>query len=497
MKNRIRKLLSCLIAAVLLCGAFVPCLAMAAGESVPIVYVPGFMSTDLYLDTTDPDKGLAWPPATEDILNVMKGAVPALARYAVDRNADKLCDAVIPLVNAMFDAVELDAEGNPKGNTGVIFSYPPEEMVKKGGVYIFHYDWRIDPLEIASQLNEFVEYIRQSAGSDKVSIQCHSLGGVITLTYLTRYGLEKVKNVVFNSTAIFGESFNGGLLSGEMKLSGDAIVKYMRYAFNSVDAKALLNGIFEILGKAGLLDLISDRGNKLLEDLSPRAVPESVAPLFAGWLTIWSMIPDEFIDGAMKYIFEDVWPDGSHDGLKAKIEAFNAEIRPHKTEKLLALNEAANVFVIARYGWSSIPVTPYYKNQSDGTIDLKYASFGATAADYGETLSDEYLAGADAAFISPDKSIDASTCLFPEQTWFVRNLPHSEHNQGIDALVDTLVRAEGQETVASLSGYSRFMVSEGGGLTADPGVPAKQTLLDRIKAFFQKIIDFFRNLFKR
>ena len=76
MKNRIRKLLSCLIAAMLLCGAFVPCLAMAAGESVPIVYVPGFMSTDLYLDTTDPDKGLAWPPATEDILNVVKGAVP-------------------------------------------------------------------------------------------------------------------------------------------------------------------------------------------------------------------------------------------------------------------------------------------------------------------------------------------------------------------------------------------------------------------------------------
>ena len=41
------------------------------------------------------------------------------------------------------------------------------------------------------------------------------------------------------------------------------------------------------------------------------------------------------------------------------------------------------------------------------------------------------------------------------------------------------------------------MVSEDGALKADPGAPAKLTLLDRIKAFFQKIIDFFRNLFKR
>ena len=26
------------------------------------------MSTDIYKDVNDPDKGLAWPPATDDIL---------------------------------------------------------------------------------------------------------------------------------------------------------------------------------------------------------------------------------------------------------------------------------------------------------------------------------------------------------------------------------------------------------------------------------------------
>ena len=470
---------------------------MAAQESVPIIYVPGFMSTDIYKDVNDPDKGLAWPPATDDILDLVKQSLPALARYAIDRNADRLCDDVIPRVNALFDEIELDAEGNPKYNTGAIFNYPAADKVKKGGTYTFRYDWRIDPLLIAEQLNDFIEYVCESAGSEKVSIQCHSLGGVVTTTYATIYGIQRLKNVVFNAAATYGESFNGGLLSGEMTLCSDAVVKYMRYAFNENEYEKLLNGIFEMLGKAGLLDLLCDSGNRILEDLSPRAVPESIAPLFAGWLTIWSMVPDEFIDSAMKYVFQDVYTDDSHDVLKGKVEAFNTLARPYKTQTLQALNEAANVYVIARYGWSSMPATPYYNSQTDGTVDLKYSSFGATCAEYEQTLPEDYIAAADAKYISPDKSVDASTCLFPEQTWFIRNMPHSTDTAGLRNLINTLLKTDGQETVDTVEGYSRFMVKDGDALSADPGPEVKQSFLDKIKAFFQRIFDFFKNLFQR
>jgi hypothetical protein len=183
--------------------------------------------------------------------------------------------------------------------------------------------------------------------------------------------------------------------------------------------------------------------------------------------------------------------------VKEKVEAFNTRVRPYKTQTLTELNDAANLYVIARYGWSAMPLTPYYNNQSDGSIDLKYASFGATCAEYEETLSDEYIAAADPAYISPDKSCDASTCLFPEQTWFVRNLTHSGSVAGFPEFVQTLLQSEEQETVASLEGYSRFMLAENGVLTADHGPAARQTALDKIKAFFRKIFDFFKNLFKK
>ena len=495
MNKHLRTILSCVIAFALVFGAFAPCFAKAAAETVPIIYVPGFMASDIYVDTTDPDQGLVWPPKTDDILNLVKESLPALARYMIDRNADRLCDEVIPKVNALFDPVELDKDGNPKGNSGVILKYP--ETVKKGSTYTFSYDWRIDPLIIAEQLNDYVEYILEKSGSDRVSIQCHSLGGVITVTYATIYGTEKLKNVVFNAAATYGESFNGALLSGQMTLCSDAVVKYMRYAFNENEYEKLLNGIFEIMGKAGLLDLLCDSGNRVLEDLSPRAVPESIAPLFAGWLTIWSMIPDEFIDSAMKYVFEDVYTDGSHNVLKGKVEAFTTSVRPYKSETLQSLNETANVYVIARYGWSSMPATPYYNRQTDGTVDLQYGSFGATCADYEETLPDEYIAAADPTYISPDKSFDASTCLFPEQTWFLRDMPHSKHTAALGAMINAMLKTDGQETVDTLEGYSRFMAADGDDLIADPGPAVKETIIDKIRAFFQRIIDFFRNLFKK
>lgn len=495
MKNRFQKTAASVLALLLLCGTFFPCLARAAGEAVPMISVPGFMATDLYIDKDDPSQGLAWPLQTDSILNAVKESLPALARYALDRNADRLCDVLIPKVNALFEPAELDANGEPKGNSGVIFEYPAE--VRPGESYTFRYDWRLDPVKIAAELHDFVEYILEKSGSDKVSIECHSLGGLITLTYITLYGNEKLKNVVFNSTAVFGESFNGGLLSGKLHLTGDAVVKYMRYAFNDNEWEDLLNGLFELLGSAGLMDLVCDSGNRLVEAISPRAVPECVAPLFAGWLTIWGMIPDEFIEDALAYIFETVYPDDSHSGLRAKIDRFNENVRPFKVSTLRALNEAANVFVLARYGWSSIPVTPYYNRQSDGSIDLQYASFGATCAEYGETLPEEYLASADAAYLSPDRSFDASTCLFPEQTWFIRDLPHGNHPAAVNDFLNALLRADRQETVDTLEGYSRFMVYSGGDLQADPGPAAKPSFFDRLKAIFGQLFAWIGNLFRR
>lgn len=55
-------------------------------------------------------------------------------------------------------------------------------------------------------------------------------------------------------------------------------------------------------------------------------------------------------------------------------------------------------------------------------------SFGATSSKVTEKLSDKYIAAQTekglGKYISPDKQVDASTCLFPETTWIIKNADH-------------------------------------------------------------------------
>ena len=79
----------------------------------------------------------------------------------------------------------------------------------------------------------------------------------------------------------------------------------------------------------------------------------------------------------------------------------------------------------------------------------------------------------------------------------MRNLPHSDSPRYLEEFINTLVRLDGQETVDSLEGYARYLLAGDDAMTADPGPEAKLSFLDRIKAFFQKIIDFIKKLFKK
>jgi hypothetical protein len=62
---------------------------------------------------------------------------------------------------------------------------------------------------------------------------------------------------------------------------------------------------------------------------------------------------------------------------------------------------------------------------SDAIIDIDSTSLGATYAAAGNVLSEEYLATRDPKYISPEGSIDASTCLFPDNVWFF----HGQHHE--------------------------------------------------------------------
>ena len=99
---------------------------------------------------------------------------------------------------------------------------------------------------------------------------------------------------------------------------------------------------------------------------------------------------------------------------------------------------------------------------SDSLVSLNRASFGATCSLVYNTLSDEYIAQQTekglGKYISPDRQVDASTCVFPDSTWIIKGMTHENWADCNDALIYTICTYNGQLTVDSTQEYPQFMV---------------------------------------
>jgi hypothetical protein len=73
-------------------------------------------------------------------------------------------------------------------------------------------------------------------------------------------------------------------------------------------------------------------------------------------------------------------------------------------------------------------------------------------------LSDKYInirvSEGKGKYISPDKQIDASTCLLPDNTWFIKNVDHS-YTDAVHSLVLALINNPAC-TVDTLGEYGQF-----------------------------------------
>ncbi len=500
MKNRyFVKLLSVVLAAVVLAAPLAGLTAFARQRTIvqnyPLIDIPGFMASDIYEDKNDRNSKVIFPWSTDDILNTVKNCIPALLKFLVNKDYDALGDAIIPEAKALLEPSFCNPDGTPVGDSGAYMVYPSQSDIHKNSTLTFRYDWRIDPVEVAAQLNDFINYVLKATGCKKVAVTCHSQGGLIALTYMSIYGTDKIYAAGLNTTAIFGEAYTGQLFSGDINVAGEALVYYLNYALDQSDYDAIVGAVLDALKDAGIADAIAKYANDIIEHLKDRAISEVLFPMFSSWLSIWAMCPDEALEAAKDYMFGVANPEMDYSGLRTRIDNFSSIFRPTRVQTLQKLNDSARVAVISRYGYSSIPLTSQWNSMTDGVIDTNRNSFGATTAPYGEQLTDEELEGVPAEYISPDRTVNASTCLFPEQTWFIKDYKHSTNSDALDNMIFRLLyNPNGESTVDSYPEYPRFLRFRGfdEALQEDPSTPEKPT---GFAAFAKKLGDILDNIY--
>lgn len=461
----LKKIIAVILSVVMIFSATAPAAFAVSGDCncgvLPTIYVGPLGNSDIYENPDTEEERTLFRPTTDTIVTLVVKLLPAIVGLLVTKDYDSFGNTLIEAVDDAMGAMALDGNGNSAENVSVKLEMPTDPGHGKGLQYYFHYDWRLDPVEIAGQLDDYVQYIKELTGHDQVNFRASSMGGVVTLAYFNEYGYEDVDACIFQSCPLLGTDVAGDLLSRKLALDSRALLDYATDGyppFNTGDT--MLWFLFNFLYYSGLVDIVLGAGETLLDELETKVFDELLTPVFGTLLGLWAFVPDRSYEEA-KAINLD--PE-TQAGLIAKADYYHYNIQCRADEILNgAIDNGVRVMIVAGYNIQRTPLVESLDNNSDATVDTKYASAGATVAPLNGTLGEDYVQCNDDCghnHLSPDGVIDASTCILPEHTWFIKDMLHSNAHDGIMEMYYWFMYSDEYYDVWSNPMYTQFLQND-------------------------------------
>ncbi len=472
-----KKIISLFLAFSLIFSAFIPSYASEIKHTeecndLPVIVVRGMDFGGLSVDTgTENEK----PAINTDVKMIVTGVLKILGAGIFKFSFDAAVDEISELVLDIFGNFIMDENGDPLYNVSVQ-KYPESsdnyenlcagedfeygivrtciETFGEGHTYYINYDWRLDPFVVADDINAAVESAIEETGHDKVNIICCSMGGQMTLGYLTEYGYDKVNRCLFLSSAFCGAQVASDLLTGKVDISSENLYKYLSSLINN-DALAF---IVDSLYKIGVFDGVTKLTDVILERYKEQLYKEAIIPVFGHMPALWGLVQSEDYENAIEYIF------GGRNQENAAFLARTDKIQKMMNDKTDLINEmidnGVEIAVVAHYDTPLIPVYESAHFNGDNILETYQMSGYATVAPYGETLGDDYVAEKP-EYLSPDKVVDLSTALFPEYTYIIKGAPHVSGSYGTDYadFIVWLLTYDGDFYAGASEQYPQFMIS--------------------------------------
>ena len=339
--------------------------------------------------------------------------------------------------------------------------YVKEPCISDDSLYLYAFPLIGDPMESAKGLDEYIQFVKKDSGMDKVNLVTISLGGTIMTAYMelmkgTGYtDLNRIINVV---SCLQGTDVMGDFYMRNFRIKGEDDVfffnEFLPMIMNEMNGDAtlgyIINVALKIMPKEVVYSILTGAVDGILDSLMLNC------PQF------WAMVPtDRFEDVKAKYNF--IWDtedeNYSNQVLANKLDAFHtAAVNLEENLKDFANKDNRLVHFVAGYDldysaqdycfFSAMKSSQ--TTNSDAIIDIDSTTLGAQYAIAGQVLEDDILFSEDAR-ISPDGSIDISTCAFPDNVWLFHGQHHEVgRNDVIINLIGDLVTGE-IKTVADKS----------------------------------------------
>lgn len=346
----------------------------------------------------------------------------------------------------------------------------PEEIIDPkygyGNSYYFRFDWRKDMHTLAGELHDYIQRVKKVTGSDKVAITAFSQGNCVVMTYLYEYYYtendpakrDEIESVVFICGAMNGVAACADPVSGNIKVDSLSLLRFLKTAFNG----NALYYMFEMLYAVGIFDWLCDVVNEYLSLRLDAAVDPYLLETFGAIPGFFAMMSPERYAEAEQFLFGTPERQEKYAGLLEKNRYYHDEVQANMgniIDTLMA--DGKNVGIIAEYGYPMAPFTSDNDRMSDFSILTTDESFGATCSDVDGILGLDYKQAVQCEcgknHVSCDLQVDASTCQYPDITWFGKNLKHDAGSRFWGDLIDLILYSDEQITVWTYEELPQFM----------------------------------------
>lgn len=505
-----KKAISVLLSIVLVFSLAVPAFAADYDEK-PTIYVTGAQTNDLYAA----DGTRIYPQDTDEMEILKEAIVPCVKKLIPGLLTGDYEEYAQEFYNYFMEAygtIGLDENGEASdGSHPAHTIYNCDIPRKTSGYgewdYRFWYDWRISPLAAADELRIYIDMVKEATGETKVNLMGRCYGANVIQAYISLYpdhALQSVDDIAYLSSSVEGIDMLGSIFSGDFEFEDQAIENFLDYFLNEegliedMELSAFVLALVEMFNQIKMLGLTGDAVELLIDQLKYDLIPLILRDSFGSMPAYWSMVPVEQYETARDFVFAGY--EDTYAGLIQKIDDYYYNVQLGIKDTLLYFSEQGiDFYMVSKYNFPDFPLYEGATAQSDGNTTVKRQSFGATTADFGEVLSDKYINSLkDTKYLSPDHKIDASTCLFPETSYFVKDLHHDSFPYSINIFAMDLMNKE-----ATVSGgeYAQYLLYVGWydpmvpveGLDEDAAKPNEPSYLTFIR-FFTALLNFLTKL---
>ena len=321
----------------------------------------------------------------------------------------------------------------------------PAQDHTKHPEYEFVYDYRTDIFELAALLNDFIEELCAKTGHDKIALTVRSWGSNVGMTYLSQYGTRRLETFILFDGVYNGTYLAGDLLTNNLRVSGEALINILETINHE---SAPLAAFADVLRSTPLakLDVPLSRNAGAPVGLAGRVILDPLILLLMRQPSLWVILPEDYYKQAYQLL--ENHPEYAYT--RAIADRYYKEVQT-QVPRLIKECKASGVktAIVTAYGKAPIPLLGTTDSQCDYLADLELASCGATVAPIGQTLPP-----GESKYRSPDGIIDASTCLLPDNTWFVK---YNSHFDCPRDLQQWIIHSKKQPTIYDNAKFPQYL----------------------------------------